>query len=237
MLGVALAAVFALSAMVASAASAAQAFITADGPVKVTGVETGIAANRLTAFGTFVECPGSTFIGGKVNTTPEEPLSHEPAESTVTVVPTYVNCVATALKLKMTIDMEGCDSVFHLGETTGVADTYGVSATVKCPTGKHVKITIPATGCTITLTEKTGAFPADSYAGLTVKDTTAPANDLDVTGTIKEIEAHAGTGCPGAGTTTKTAEWDMDLTITGDNKVGEPTPIGISELGESTSIL
>ncbi|HEY8815882.1 MAG TPA: hypothetical protein VIP57_12360 [Candidatus Dormibacteraeota bacterium] len=236
-LGIALAAVFALSAMVASAASAAQAYITSDGPFKLTASETGTETNRWKMFGTFTECPGTTYTGGKLNTTPEEVLSHELAETTVTIVPKYVNCVATALKLKAEIDMEGCDYVFHLGETTGVADTYGVRFTIKCPAGKHIKKTIPAIGCTITITERTGAFPEDSYTGLTAKDTTAPANDLDITGIVTGIEAHAGPGCPGAGTTTKTGELGLDLTVNGENKNNESTGIGISEFGESTTIL
>ncbi|HEY8808993.1 MAG TPA: hypothetical protein VIM28_03125, partial [Solirubrobacterales bacterium] len=216
MLGVALAAVFALSAMVASAASAAQAYITSDGPFTMTATETGV--NRLRAFGTFVECPGSTYVGGKLNTTPEAVIPHEPAETTATFVPTYIGCVATVAKLKAAVDMEGCDYVFHMGETTGVADTYGLRATVKCPTGKHILVTIPGISCTITITERTGAFPEDSYTGLTVKDTTAPANDLDVNGIITGIEAHSGVNCPMAGTTTKTAELEVNLTVSGRNK-------------------
>ncbi|HEY8809934.1 MAG TPA: hypothetical protein VIM28_07920, partial [Solirubrobacterales bacterium] len=66
---------------------------------------------------------------------------------------------------------------------------------------------------------------------------TAPANDLDVNGIITGIEAHSGVNCPMAGTTTKTAELEVNLTVSGRNKNGEPTGIGVSELGESTSVL
>ena len=233
-LGVALAAVFALSAVAASAASAQQAYVTSDGPVLLKGKETGAKTNRLTAFGTFVECPGSTYVGGKLNTTPEEPLSHElnGAETTATIVPTYTNCVSTALKLKSTVDMEGCDYVFHLQETNGT-DSYAVTATVNCPTGNHIKVTVPVTGCVITITEKEGAYPEDSYQGLSLIDTTN--GELDITGTIEGITAHAGAGCPGAGTTTEEAKLDLDITVTGENENGEATEIGVSELGDPTT--
>jgi len=234
-LGVALAAAFALSAVAASAALAVeeQAFLTSDGPVTLTGTETGGGANnRLTAFGTFTECPGTTYTGHKYNVTPHEFL--EAHSTTVTITPNYVNCVSSALKLKTTVDMNGCDYVFHLGKTTSPSDVAPITATVVCPAGKHIEVTIPGIACTITITEN-----AAGYAGLSVTDTTQGAgkNDVDITGTINTIEADSNAGCPVPNATTKTASLIQDVTVVGHNKALGFTEIGLSDEKESTSTI
>jgi hypothetical protein len=90
-LGLALAAVFALSALTASAASAqtvGKLTVASGTSATLDGTENGV--NRITVFGSFVECPGSTGTGHEFGTTPHVPV---PAgASKVTLTPNFVNC-------------------------------------------------------------------------------------------------------------------------------------------------
>jgi hypothetical protein len=189
-LGLALVAVFAFSAMAASAASAQNGIITSDGPFTLSGVNRAGSAeseNALTAFGQEVNCPNATYTGHKVNVTPHEKIANNSSAATIT--PTYGTCKIGGT-IKATVDMNGCDYVFHLGATTGVTDQYKVTATVVCPTGKHIVLTLftnstfhanNSSFCHITITE------AASYDGLTVTDNTN--NTFTVGGEIKNISA------------------------------------------------
>ncbi len=222
-LGLALVAVFALAS---SAASAANGKLTSDGPVTLTGTETGaVTANQLTAFGSNVRCPGSTYSGHKLNQ-PNGFLTS--GEEVATITPHYTDtaCTATALNLPATVDMNGCDYVFHLGATVaGKTDTYSILATVTNCTS-HIKVTVfnaarTATVCTITVTEN-----AAGYSGLEAVDTTN--GEIDIIGSIsKKISVdEEGTLC---GTHSEAeASLAQDVTVVGHNEAGEPTTIGIS---------
>lgn len=224
--------------MLASAASAQQAYLTSDGPVTLTGTETGSATNRLTGFKTFFECPGTTYTGHTYNKTPHVPLDKHSTTATITPHygaddPTGKGCVVSALKFPVTVDMNECDYVFHLGETTPApaVDEYEMATTIDCPTGKHIVFTFTVSGkpCTITITEKEGAN--DTYNGLDAKDTTN--GTIDIAGEITGIEAHAvGTACIETGTQNMALK--QDVTVKGLNELGEETKIGISELGDET---
>lgn len=65
-LGLAAVAVLAFSAVAASAASAQQGKLTSDGPVTLTGEDTGV--NFFKAFGSEVRCPDSKYTGHTVLT-------------------------------------------------------------------------------------------------------------------------------------------------------------------------
>jgi hypothetical protein len=143
-LGLACAATLCIGAAAASAASA-QGVLTSDGPVTLTGERTGgLFANAQTSAAANITCPGSTYTGHKYDETPHELI--ESGESTITITPTYVNCEAhtffNLITLPMTVTMNGCDYVLHIGEETGEAGTYGVTADVECPDGQHVDIHI-----------------------------------------------------------------------------------------------
>ena len=123
-LGLALVAVFALSAVAASAASAQQGTLTSTGPVTLTATETGAAQNWFEAFGARVECPGSTINGHKVATTPHVPIPVPATQATLTpkwleTVGGLPNCKVPGLGLTATIDMNGCDFVASINQTTG----------------------------------------------------------------------------------------------------------------------
>jgi hypothetical protein len=242
-LGLALVAVFALSAVAASAASAQVGTLTSTGPVTLDGVNTGEAsANQLSAFGGTTQCPNVTYTGHKALTTKEteEGKIHEPIpndSSKFTITPHYGVCTSKigAASFPTTVDMNGCDYTFDLEGTTPGVDTYTVRATVVCPTGKHITITIFASAakhtsnepfCHITITEN-----AAGYLGLHATDTTN--GKIDITGTVTGISADkkSPTGsilCPEE--TTNTATLAQDVTVTGKNNAGEATSISLSHL-------
>lgn len=235
-LGLALVAVFAFSAVASSAASAANGRLTSDGPVTLVGTNNAGTVNALTAeFGTEkteIECPNVLYTGHKYNVTPHE-LIPSGAE-TVTLTPHYGVCVAKkgTETFPATVDMNGCDYVLHLLETTATpVDTYGVLATIEgCPTGSHIEITVFAPGntshtipvCHIKIEEN-----AAGYTGLDATDTTN--GKIDLTGTATGISAsRSGIGCTTASTTT--AKLDLNVLGEGKNSKGEATSIGLSHL-------
>jgi hypothetical protein len=222
-LGLALVAVFAFSAMAASAASAQNGIVTSDGPFTLNGVNRVGAAeleNSLTAFNQKVTCPNATYAGHEINTTPHVKIPNNSSNSTIT--PTYGIC-KIGETIKATVDMNGCDYEFDLGATTGITDQYKVTSTVICPTGKHIVITLftnekfhlteKKSFCHITITEK------KSYDGLTLTDNTN--NTFALKGTLEGIEADkeliSGTAedtgilCPKE--TTNTGILHIDVTI------------------------
>jgi hypothetical protein len=243
-LGVAMVGVLAFAAMAASPAAAQEqgTLTSTAGKITLTGVnKTGVGAdnNRLSAFGFFTECPNVKYTGHKALTLSETELGkkHEliPTPATqVTITPHYGVCSSAGFST--TVDMNGCDYTFDLGKTTGgVAKTYGVTATVHCPVGKHIEITQYTSSshttanhfCTVQITEKT------TYTGLHVTD--LGGNSLRVTGTIEGIEAHKFTNnwdfspifC--STQTTTTAKLEIDAIVTADDEVGNPTNVSISE--------
>jgi hypothetical protein len=267
-LGLALVAVLALSAVAASAASAQQGKLTSDGPVTLTGTENAGTTNALTAFGLTVKCPGSTYTGHKVLTHTEttgEPTAEPPippkthellpnGSTTATITPHYkqvaaggdANCRATPGDFPVTIHMNGCDYVIHLGVTTGVpvTNTYGVTYDIVCPPGKEITLTAWTTDhehttsgdpntvkpfCVIHVPSQT------NLAGGHVTDTTN--GTLDLNGMVEGISLTRtnNTGvadthtvlCPES--TSIVGKFDINATVIGDNGAGGSTSIGISE--------
>jgi len=226
-LGLALVAVFATSAVVASAASAQNGVLTSDGPVTLTGVATPEGgSNVFTSETGTVECPNAFGTGHKYNTTPHELIPS--GESTFTGNGAGGLCTGP-FGLPTTLDENGCDGVAHLGETVG-EDEYAVLNTAVCPPGKHPTITVFASQakhlagepfCTQTLTEN-----SEGYTGLTITDNTD--GTLRVTGTISGIEIDSAGTFPCPNKTGVMAEQDVDVTISGDNEIGEPTEIALS---------
>jgi hypothetical protein len=233
-LGLALVAVFAIGAVAASAASAQNGMLTADGPMTLKGTLTGAElANATTAFGQKTTCPETIYTAHKYNITPHEKIPS--GATTVTVTPHYGICKIGAI-IKTTVDMNECDYVFHLTETvTGtVNDEYKITATIVCPTGKHISLTMftneefhkvkKQSFCHITITE------AASYDGLIARDTTN--GSIDISGTIPGIVADKefvvgtdedkGILCPTE--ETKTVELHVDINVKDTNG----TSIGIS---------
>jgi hypothetical protein len=134
-LGIAMVAVLALSAVVASAASAAN-FTASKYPTAGTA-ESALGNDDFKTEAGSVECKAH-FLTGSLS---------EPAAS-ITVTPTYTGCKAFGF-LNATVNMNGCDYTFY---TTGVVD-------VKCPAGKSIIIT--ASTCETTVPAQTGLSTVD----------------------------------------------------------------------------
>lgn len=235
-LGLALVAVFALSAVVASAASAQQGFLTSDGAVTLKGVETETegGTNALTAFGLTVKCPGSTYTGHEFNVTPHKPV---PSGATkITITPHYKICNVTPGNFPATVDMNGCDYDATLGATTEATptkDTYGVTYDITCPVGQEITLTIFTTAAKHTENKpfcKVHVAGQNNLNGGHATDTTN--GHIDLTGTVEGIKltkTNAGEDpllCPAQ--STEAGKFDIDATVSGVNGAGGSTPISIS---------
>jgi uncharacterized cupredoxin-like copper-binding protein len=251
-LGLAMMALFALGAVIASAASAQQGVLTSDGPVTLTFTETGAqTANRMTAFGAYVQCPGSTYTGHEVisqhDTETELGLEHEPlpeTSTTATLTPHYKevngegkpNCTGP-FGWTMTIHMNGCDYVMHLGNTVE-EDTYDVTFDVVCPSGNEITWTIWRGGTS----HATNPFcvihipPQEGLEGAHLTDTDTNDGHVEVNGTLEGTEMtrttqtgphHSALLC--GNTTTQTAKFDIDITIAGHNEAGGDTDIKLTD--------
>lgn len=229
-LGLVLVAVLALSAVAAQAASA-QGKLTSDGPVTLVGQVTGpVAENSFTMFGGSTVCPTLNIGGHEVAATPHKLVPNGATQ--VTITPHFGPC--TSLGFPSTIDMNGCDLVFDLKETT-VLHTYRVTVTYECDVGKKPVVTIFSSAakhtanepfCQLEITPKTDP----GIQNVTARDTTN--GNIDITGTIEGLEAHkkSPTGsilCPSETTTAGVIH--MDMRVEGRDGGGEATGISLSE--------
>jgi hypothetical protein len=248
-LGVALAAVFALSAVMASAALAQNGLLTSTGPVKLTGAQTGAKnENSFTEFGGVFTCANAKYTGHKTLTEAQtkEGKKHEliPNDtSSATITPHYGSCITTqaGLEFPTTIDMNSCDFEIELLGTIA-ANKYKVRTTEECtklspenPALETIKTTIFANAtkhaenkpfCVVDVTKQTNR-------GETLIATDTLNGSFDITGTIEGIamDRESPTGsilCPKE--ETKTGIWHFDLNVTGDNSLGEKTTISLSHL-------
>ena len=126
-LGLAMVAVLAMSAFVASAA---QAQYTASSYPTTATATSALGNDVFTTEGGSVEC-ASHFQGTLTE-----------ASSTLTVTPTYTSCKAFGFA-HATVNMNGCAYVFHRTSATSS------NATVECPAGKS--ITVVAGNCEIVI--------------------------------------------------------------------------------------
>lgn len=231
-LGLALVAVFAMSAVTASMASA-QGKLTTDGAdVKLTGINTGATLeNSLTAFGGNTTCPNVVYTGTEVGSL----TNRVPNGATqTTITPHYGLCTTLGIPFS-TVDMTGCDYVFDLGGTVGV-NQYSITATVKnCPAGKGPVVKVYSSAAKHTANEpfcEVEVTPEEDpkTQNLVARDTTN--GHIDVTGTVADLEAHkrSPTGsilCPSENT--KNGILHLDITVSGDNSGGNPTGVSLSD--------
>ena len=139
-LGLALVAVFAMSAVVASAASAST-FHAAKYPVTLSGSQS--STHVFSASGTSVSCEKATFAG-----------EASADSSAVTIHPSYSGCTAFGF-VGATVNTEECNYVFHSGATTNEAEQiYAGTTDITCPTGQSIKIT--ASTCALEVKAQTG---------------------------------------------------------------------------------
>jgi hypothetical protein len=195
-LGLALVAVFVMSAVVASAAQAAK-FDSGTGtyPTTITGEQisgpvTGVTVAKhefKTAFGVF-KCTPATFSG-----------TLTAASSEFTVAPTYGNttlgtgCTVAGVAGPV-IHMNGCDYLFTAG--IAVSGVTPIATHLVCPEGKHIVVTVK-TGCELTIFPQTFSETMISAkngggAGSAMTST----DTIDVTGITYEIDEAAAGQCP-----------------------------------------
>lgn len=232
-LGLALVAMLALGAVMASAASAQNGEATSDEevPFTLTGEETGtLLQNSFTSALGNITCDGSTYTGHKYNETPHKYIP--PGANTVTVTPHYATKCFTHIPVlgtrPTTVTLNGCDFVLHIGATTGEGDTYGVTADLICPPGKKVEVHVyKATStehldvdsvCTITIAEQKG------LSGPHLTDTTN--GHVDLAGTfINVVYHHTGSLC--GEKENQIASLDIDVTLDAHDEEGNTIGVGI----------
>jgi hypothetical protein len=179
-MGLVLGAFFAMSALGASAASAAKITIAGGVATTLTGTDT-VGQKSVLQFNanqTFL-CHGHYDIG-KVTTFAQTTGSHPAVENgaeTVTVVPTYSQCEAFlngSLVGPATVTNEGCDFDIAAGVLSG--GKAPTSSSLRCPTGKSVIVHVYTNSthasniCTFTFGAagnegKTGAFLQNEAGG------------------------------------------------------------------------
>jgi hypothetical protein len=193
-LGLALVAVFAMSAVVTSAASAAAGTLTtfpAGKTVVGTGEQIGEAAVTLTdhPIGTgFASIKCKKLVGDAVGTVTE-------GATTVTVTPTASEC--TAFGLPATVEHNECTLVMHSGETTGNGG-WQVITTLACPAGKAV--TLKTATCEVSITSQELSTAEVANSGSASPET---AMDLLVNVNVSNAKytvVKDGIGCPLTGT-------------------------------------
>lgn len=238
-LGLGLVMIGALSALSASSASGQQAKLTSDGPVTLTGAETGaLLSNSLTAPIGSITCDGSTFTGHTYSITPGERLVS--GETTWTITPHYATHCTVHIPIlgtrQATVTMNGCDYVLHSGFTTGGgAGTFSVTADVICHPEKEIEVDIYKVGTAQNHVAHTNTenilcrirIPGKNNAGLQGAHLTNGSGDFNITGTFEDIyTTHEGSLC-GSGEN-ETADLDVDITVKGHNSTGGETQVSIS---------
>jgi hypothetical protein len=223
-LGLALVAVFAMSAIVATAAQATAGTLTtfpAGKTVKVTAAQTakiGAEAHEFVLTDHEVE-PGK-FANTKCETAQFHGVgTYTTGATTITVEPTYKEC--TAFGQPATITTTGCDYLLHTGTKTPAGTGWHVVTTVTCTGANLIKI---VTGtCEVTV----GSQAAE---GLTTSEVTnsgpaipETAMDLLLHTNVHSIEYKVtkdAIGCPLKGTGTfKKGDYTGTTTVTATDSV------------------
>jgi hypothetical protein len=173
-LGLTLVAVFAMSAVVASSASALH-FTSEAATTELKGEQTEI--NKFTILGGtgVTECTTATFSGSTAAATVTE----------VTVIPVYKNC--TSLGETATVDMNSCDYKLTIPNAANVHNPVHI----ECSTAGD-KIVVTAPGCEITI------FPQTPTGGGVVYETGGAAgatHDIVVNSTVTGIHYTLHKGC------------------------------------------
>jgi hypothetical protein len=176
-LGVVLAAVFAMSALGASAASAAE-FHSAVAVQAVTGTQS--TSHVFTTTSGTVTCKTAQFTGSTTAKT----------TTTQTMLPNYDNCTAFGF-IGVPIHENECEYIFNVNGSTEL----------KCPAGKSIEITVP--GCTTTVGSQTFASGNTFSSNATKTDINVTTNVSGIK--YKECGGAEQTGGTYKGTTTTTA--------------------------------
>ena len=206
-LGLAVVAVLAMSAVVASAAQANDSFTAAKYPATLSATA-GASAIGLDAFGTEVTCPSTTFSG-----------TLSGASETQTIKPVFPQTFAAPCHvgtLPATVTIGSCEFRFHMGATN--AGVAAMTSDLVCPTG-DVEIDVYASEaahtagtpiCHIT-------FQTTGNQGLSGATVTNGTNDVSISGTVAGIQVTqvrtSAIACP-AGTTEPNGKFTIKTPVT-----------------------
>jgi hypothetical protein len=208
-LGLALVAAFAMSALVASAASATawQFHSNTDNPV-LTGSQEG--TDVFTTDSGTVRCSEANYTGSATGTT----------NSTIEVAPTYEGCKLLFI-INVTVDPNGCKYLFHAETTTNTGGTpavihYEGSVDIVCTGGNVIVVTAP--GCDITVPAQTG-LKTVTFTNLGSGHTQEVTVDVNISNTITYIEHQTpGETCENSGTPhTTNGSYTGQALVTGED--------------------
>jgi hypothetical protein len=197
-LGLALVAVFAVSVVGASAASAATEFHAEKAPVTLTGSQHA-GEDVFTTDAGNVSCENASYAGSQATAT----------ALTSSAVATYTGCHAT-FGLNASIDVNGCQYIFH-------ADTKKVD--ISCAAGKVIAVTAP--GCEITVGSQTGLSSA-TFTNVGAGTTREITIDVGLAG-IKYEEHNKGffPTCKFNTVATTNGTYNGAALVTGENSEGK----------------
>jgi hypothetical protein len=204
-LGLALVAVFAMSAVVASAASAT-VFRSESTPTVLTGTQKAGTNDVFNTMGGTVTCENATYVGSVSGTSSTE------AE----VEPTYSGCTAFGFA-NVTIDVNKCKYKFTAGSI--ISGNFEGSVHIVCPE-KPIEVTAP--GCTITVATQTPTGGTITYTNLGSGTTRELGVDVALTG-IHYIEDNKGLfpTCSSPGVTTTDGTYRGESIVKGENEAAE----------------
>jgi hypothetical protein len=179
-LGVALVAVFALSVVAASSASAFTLFLSHPANQMVTAGQKG--KHKFTVGGASVECNKATFLGNAPG------LEFTLFKTTAA----YSECTAFGF-VGSSVRMNGCEYQLHIG---GVVDVEN------CETGKEIEIEVNNGGpCILKMPAQSG-LKSVTYANVTGANGRASVEIKIAVKSITGTSNGQGTGCPAAGAVT-----------------------------------
>jgi hypothetical protein len=208
-LGVAFAAVLALSAVAATVASAEGQVTCSSYPCKITG-ESAVGNS------TFITEAGAVECQGHAEATINAPTSE------LTITGTATNCKAFGF-LNATVNTNGCDGLSTTPKKLSATE-WTATGHMLCPVGKTIEII--AGTCKVTIGPQT---PASAHTIIT--NTTAPTPDVvDLTGSATGVNYTVvtdGFGCPFAGTGAKTgASIVQHKSVTASATAGQNVHVG-----------
>jgi len=201
-LGLAALAVLAVGAVSASAAQAGE-FTAAEYPAQITGQNVGM--HQLTTELGVMEC--GVKLNGELAAAAEE----------LTLTPTYgTSCTIAGLEVH--VSNNGCDYLFHAGNTIGMDEVEG-SWDVKCPAGNRIDFEITSMPiCHLTIPEQLGL-------GEVTYTTRTMAKDVDMDLNVEGLSYGLGPNCPVAGAFAN-GTYAGTTTLKADH-AGAGTPFGV----------
>jgi len=199
-LGLALVAVLAMSAVVASAAQAVPQYTCGSYSCTSTGSNTSGSETFTTEGGT-VQCD-SHFASASLSS----------ASSTLTVTPSYSNCTAFGF-LNADVHENGCTYVFHAKSKLGT-DHYSSTVDIQCPAGAQMVIT--ASTCEVAV----GATGNEGLSSVTTQN--LAGGKVTVVPNVANITMNVlkdGFGCPFSGTGHKKGTYHGDVVMSSTKEI------------------